>query len=247
MSHLFYEGSVYHKRFIPKKHEFTYPFFMLDVDMSDFQNLKNRFFSLNGLGLFAFNAKDHFGNSKDFEANIAQLLKTFEIGTPASMRFITLPRMFNYVFNPISALILFDERKIPTQMLVEVHNYNGGRVVYPVTLEASNGGKYRGQVIKDMYVSPFLKRDGIYNFTLSYSDEQLNIGIMLYEDKKKTLIASLQSKSLAFNSKNTLAIFFRHLFLTFRVVTRTLWQSFRLYLKGLKFNSVTAQDQIRRY
>ncbi|CAA6802283.1 MAG: DUF1365 domain-containing protein [uncultured Sulfurovum sp.] len=239
MSHLFYEGTVYHKRFIPKKHDFTYPFFLLDINVEQLSSLKNRFFS--------FKTKDHFGSSKDFKENAKELIKKFDFPTPSSMRFLTLPRMFNYVFNPISILVLFNTNQKPTQMLVEVHNYNGGRIVYPVVLETRNGTQYKGSVEKDMYVSPFLKRDGRYDFVLNYTHEHLNISITLYEEEHKTLIASLQSKALAYTSKNRSALFFRHLFLTFRVVTRTLWQSLKLYAKGLKFNSVSAQDQIRKY
>ncbi len=51
------------------------------------------------------------------------------------MRFLTLPRVLNFVFNPISVLVLFDEESNPRHILAEVHNYNGGRVVYCVKLE----------------------------------------------------------------------------------------------------------------
>lgn len=239
MSHMLYEGEVYHKRFIPKVHEFTYPFFLLDIDMSDFKNLRSKFFS--------FNAKDHFGESDDFSQNVQELLEEFDIKDVQSMRFITLPRMFNYVFNPISILVLFDAQKIPMQMLVEVHNYNGGRIVYPVKLEHDAQTQYSGSVFKDMYVSPFLKRDGLYKFVVDYTSAHLNLSVTLYEENQKTLIAALKTTAREYTEQNVRAIFFRHIFLTFRVVTRTLWQTFRLYLKGLTLNSVTAQDQIRRY
>lgn len=239
MSHLLYEGEIYHKRFIPKVHEFTYPFYLLDIDMKKLESLKSK--------LLSFSAKDHFGDSESFQENVDELLKKFNIEEPAFMRFITLPRMFKYVFNPISILVLFDKEKIPVQMLVEVHNYNGGRVVYPVRLEHQNATKYSGRVLKDMYVSPFLKRDGLYKFVVDYTKEHLNISITLLEDNQKTLIASLSTHSKEYTKENIRNIFFRHIFLTFRVVTRTLWQSLRLYLKGIKFNDVTTQDQIRRY
>lgn len=239
MSHLLYEGEVYHKRFSPKIHEFTYPFFLLDMDMQDFSALKSRFFS--------FSSKDHFGESADFKENIKEILKKFEIKTPTSMRFITLPRMFNYVFNPISILVLFDEVQKPTQMLVEVHNYNGGRVVYPVMLAHQGNTKYMGKVAKDMYVSPFLKREGLYEFIIDYTQEHLNISIILYEENEKILLAALKTKALQYTPQNVKKIFFRHLFLTFKVVTRTLFQTLKLYRKGLAFNDVTAPDQIRRY
>ena len=247
MSHLFYEGVIYHKRFAPKTHEFTYPFFLLDIDVNSVQSLKNRLFSFDGFNLFSFSPKNHFGASKDFLKNIEELLASFDVQATKKMRFITLPRVFNYVFNPISILILFDDENRPTTMFVEVHNYNGGRVVYPVKLEVASSSTYTGSVFKDMYVSPFLKRDGLYKFTMARSEEKLSLSVVLYEENEKTLVASFNGKSLEFNAKNVMRLFCRHTFLTIWVVTRTLWQSLRLWLKGLKFNSVTVQDQIKRY
>ena len=241
MSHLLYEGEVYHKRFIPKVHEFTYPFYLLDIDLRDIASL--------GSKLLRFNPRDHFGESDDFAQNVDELLEKFDIKreSVASMRFLTLPRMFNFVFNPISILVLFDTSQVPTQMLVEVHNYNGGRIVYPVKLSHESGTKYSGSVFKDMYVSPFLKRDGLYKFVVDYTNEHLNLSITLYEENQKTLIASLKTSAQAYTKESARAIFFRHLFLTFRVVTRTLWQTLRLRLKGLAFTNPTPQDQTRRY
>ncbi len=246
MSHLFYEGEVYHKRFIPKTHEFTYPFFLLDIDVHNLQTLKNRLFSYDSFNLFSFSPKNHFGKSKDFLKNIEDLLATFDVQPTKKMRFITLPRIFNYVFNPISILILFDDENRPTTLLAEVHNYNGGRVVYPLKLEATSGSTYRGSVLKEMYVSPFLKRDGLYKFTMGLKDKKFSLSVILYQENEKTLIASFSGTAQEFNAKNVIRLFCRHTFLTFWVVTRTLWQSLRLWLKGLKFHSVTAQDQIMR-
>lgn len=247
MSHRFYEGEMYHKRLIPKVHEFTYPFFLLDIETRSFETLKTKYFSINGWNLFSFFTKDHFGVSNDFNQNISEIIKEFDLEIPAFTRFITLPRMFNFVFNPISILVLFNKEKVPKNMLVEVHNYNGGRVVYPVSLEHKSGTKYGGNVDKDMYVSPFLKRDGIYKFVVDYNEDHLNVSIALYEDKQKVLIAAFTSHSKEFSSKSILELFFHHIFLTFKVVTQTLWQSLKLYLKGIKFNSVTKQDTIRRH
>lgn len=50
------------------------------------------------------------------------------------MRFITL-KGFKLCFQSNYVLVLFDEENSPTHILAEVHNYNNGRVVYPVKLE----------------------------------------------------------------------------------------------------------------
>lgn len=245
MSHKFFEGLIYHKRISPKKHEFKYKFFMIDINAESVERLDNTYFSQNSFNLFSFFAKDHFGKSGDFKENIKTLLKQHDIKATSKIRFITLPRILGYVFNPISVLILFEKNR-PVNMIAEVHNYNGGRVIYPVKLESNDNKHYKGITTKDMYVSPFFNRDGRYEFDLTYTDNQFSIGINLFENDKKMLTSTFVGKSLVFNERTILSLFFRHTLLTFWVVTRTIWQSLKLKLKGLKWNSPIKQDQIRR-
>lgn len=247
MSHLFFEGKVYHKRYSPKVHEFTYPFYLLDIDLDNLENLKNKLFSLNGFNLFSFKSKDHFGKHKAFMHNVEDLLKEFDLAPSSKMRFITLPRVANFVFNPISLLLLFNEKNEPTDLLAEVHNYNGGRVIYPVKLENTQAKLLEGDCLKTMYVSPFLETKGAYQFVLRYEAKKLFIKIDLMDENKKKLTATFSGEAKAFNTQNTLKLFAKHSFITFWVVTRTLWQSFKLWRKGLTFYEPAANDKIRRY
>jgi DUF1365 family protein len=234
MSHSFFEGTVYHKRYTPKVHEFTYPFYLLDIDLSLFDKLKNKLFSLEGINLFSFKSKDHFGQSEDFIQNVEGLLQQFGVPSSENMHFVTLPRVVNFVFNPISALIRF-ENNIPTHLFAEVHNYNGGRVVYPVKLEPKKNNTYEGKVIKDMYVSPFLETKGEYHFLFRYEGEKMSLKVDLYEEGAKKLTAAFNGVSKPFKSMTVAKLFVRHSFLTFWVVTRTLWQTLKLWRKGLKW------------
>lgn len=246
VSHRWLDGEVYHKRFAPKEHEFLYDYCMVDIDVSQLSSLKNSLFSYAKRNLFSFNPKDHFGKDESFLRNIDQLLKDFSLKDEYEMRFLTLPRILGFVFNPISALVLAKEGKLK-YMLVEVHNYNGGRIVYPVRLEEIASSCYEGRIEKDMYVSPFFKREGEYRFVLLYTQTQMQVSVTLYEEGKKMLIAKLKTKVLPFDTKNSLKIFCSHTLLTFFVVSRTLWQSLRLYIKGLVFYKPELKDQIRRY
>ena len=246
MKHMFFEGSVYHKRFHPHTHEFTYPFYLLDININAMNSLKNGLFSLGGLNIFSFKAKDHFGSNKDFTHNVKELLEKFDLQATQEMRFITLPRVFNFVFNPISVVVLLKD-DAPTHLLAEVHNYNGGNIVYPVELETIKEGVYKGSVEKDMHVSPFLERTGIYKFNLEYSCEQMNLGVTLYENGEKKLIANFTGKALPFSVSSIIHLLSRQTFLTFGVVTRTLWQSFKLWRKGLSWYTPIKLDQTRRY
>lgn len=246
MSHSFFEGKVYHKRYTPKVHEFTYPFYLLDIDLSLLDRLKNRLFSLGGFNLFSFKSKDHFGQHEDFMQNVDELLEEFGLYTSKNMHFITLPRVANFVFNPISILILF-EKDVPTHLFAEVHNYNGGRIVYPVKLETKDGTGYEGKALKDMHVSPFLENKGEYRFFFRHEGEQMSIKVDLYEEGEKKLTAAFSGVAKPFKSMTIAKLFVRHSFLTVWVVTRTLWQTFKLWRKGLTFYAPTPADQIRRY
>ncbi len=246
MSHTFLNGSVYHKRYGPKVHEFTYPFYLLNIDLSRLESLKNLFFSQKRFNLFSFKSKDHFGKSDDFMSNVNTLLTRFELQPSKEMRFITLPRIFNFVFNPISLLVLYEE-KVPTHLLAEVHNYNGGRIVYKVKLSQKSEGIYEGETDKDMYVSPFLEREGHYVFTLKVSQTSLALSVDLYEHDQKKLTAAFEGTVIPFSLKSITKLMFQHSFLTLWVVTRTLWQTLRLKLKGLKWYQPTPIDQQRRY
>lgn len=246
MSHTFFEGTVYHKRYTPKVHEFTYPFYLLDIDLSLLDRLKNRLFSLEGINLFSFRSKDHFGQGDDFMQNVEELLEKFGLNCSENMHFITLPRVVNFVFNPISILVLFENGN-PTHLFAEVHNYNGGRVVYPVKLDPKNNHTYEGKVIKEMYVSPFLETKGEYRFFFRQEGEQMSLKVDLYEEGAKKLTAAFSGVAKPFKSMTVAKLFLRHSFLTFWVVTRTLWQTFQLWRKGLTWYSPAPSDQIRRY
>lgn len=246
MSHKFFEGTIYHKRFLPKEHSFKYNFFMLDIDLRNFDSLKNRFFSKNKFNLFSFKSIDHFGKSTNFLTNIDEILKEFNIKKSSKIHFITLPRIMNFVFNPISILITYENNK-PKNLLAEVHNYNGGRVVYPIELSNYKDNKYKGKIKKDMYVSPFFGREGDYEFLFEYDENTILLKIDLFENNKKMLTAFFDGKSSEFSSKNVLKLFFKYSFLTFFVVLRTIIQSIKLYKLGLTWNKVTKIDQVRRY
>lgn len=246
MSHVFFEGKVYHKRYTPKEHAFTYPFYLLDIDLTMLDSLQNRLFSLEGINLFSFKSKDHFGQSNDFLQNVDELLESFGLSSTKNMHFITLPRVANFVFNPISLLILFED-DTPAFLFAEVHNYNGGRVVYPVKLTANGADTYEGEAAKDMYVSPFLETKGEYHFSLIYAKDQLSLKVDLFEEGEKKLTAAFTGRAKPFESRSVLSLFMKHSFLTMWVVTRTLWQTFKLWRKGLTWYSPTPLDQVRRY
>lgn len=220
---------------------------MVDIDVNDLESLeRNSLFAYNGFNLFSFNGKDHFGTQTGFRDNVLDLLEQFGLEPSAQMRFVTLPRIAGFVFNPISLLLLCDPAMKPQHLLAEVHNYNGGRTVYHVAFEHGSA-RLRGKVRKDMYVSPFFDREGDYAFTLAYDAERLTLTIRLDEQESHCLDATLTLTTVPFRTEAAMGLFFRHTLLGVWVVTRTLWQSLKLWHKGVRWHTPHRADQLRRY
>ncbi len=247
MNHRYLTGKVYHRRFLPKKHFFQYQFFMIDIDLKHFSSLKSRFFGINTKNIFSFQTKDHFGKSPIFLENVKDLLEKLELKFYDDMRFITLPRIFHFVFNPISLLLALDHLQKPVYLVAEVHNYNGGRVLYPVMLQHQKNDLYKGIIPKSMYVSPFFDHSGNYQFLVRYNQSGLNCQVSLFHDQQKMLDAVFNGQSLPFGCKNTLKLFSQYTFTTFLIVIRTVWQTVLLKMKGLRWYSPLESDQKKQY
>lgn len=247
MSHRFYEGEIFHKRYSPKVHQFTYDYFFLDINLNEIETLHNRAFSVNSLNFMSFYSKDHFGNSGSIVHNAQKVISDLGWEKPHELRFITLPRMANFVFNPISMLLLLDSQKNVTHAIAEVHNYNGGRVLYPMALEMDNKGRYTGNCPKTMYVSPFMGYEGEYHFAIDYTEKHFGLIVELYVDNRPLLLAHFSGGAKPFTTASIRSLLCAHTFLTFFVVTRTLWQTFRLKLKGgLTWYSPRTGDQTHK-
>lgn len=245
MSHRFYEGEIYHKRFFPKEHAFTYDYFFLDINADEISTLKNKLFGVNGLGIMSFYSQDHFGQSSDFLLNAQELIDALDWGEYSELRFLTLPRIFNFVFNPISVLLLLNERAIPTHCVAEVHNYNGGRVLYPMVLIQTNT-HFSAECPKSMYVSPFMGYEGRYKFEIDYTPEHFGLRIDLISEEKRMLVAHFSGAAREYSAATIRSLLCGHTFLSLFVVTRTLYQSLRLKLKGLSFYPPRPQDQLKK-
>jgi DUF1365 family protein len=79
------------------------------------------------------------------------------------------------------------------------------------------------------------------------SEKTINLSVTLYEEGEKKLIAAFNGKSLPFSVSSIIHLLSRQTFLTFGVVTRTLWQTFKLWRQGLRWYTPIKLDQTRRY
>ena len=121
-----YNGTVIHKRYKPKEHFFKYSVFSLLLDLSELEILsdKIRFFSINRFNLISFFEKDH-GNRDDTSLVgwVKKNLEQNQINTEnIKIKLLCYPRIFGYVFNPLSIFSVYNQNDTLVSILYEVKN-----------------------------------------------------------------------------------------------------------------------------
>ena len=109
-----YTGTVIHKRFKPKIHSFNYKVFSLLIDLSelDLMHQKLKLFSYNKFNIVSFFSKDHGPRDGSSLKNwVLDNLKKNDIETnDIQIKLLSYPRIFGYVFNPLSVFYIYDKK-----------------------------------------------------------------------------------------------------------------------------------------
>ena len=162
-----YTGTVIHKRFKPKIHSFNYKVFSLLIDLTELELLEKnlKFFSYNKFNIISFYNKDHGprdGSSlKDW---VIDNLKRNNIETSdIRIKLLCYPRIFGYVFNPLSVFYIYDKNLNLISILYEVKNTFGEQHTY-IFKSDKNTNLIQHVCKKKFHVSPFIEMDCVYFF-----------------------------------------------------------------------------------
>ncbi len=147
MTSSIYNGTVIHKRFKPKKHYFKYSVFSLLIDLSDLNSLNKNisFFSYNRFNLISFFDKDH--GQRDGSSLTEWVKKNLEENNIFSkdirIKLLCYPRIFGYVFNPLSVFFVYDHNENLISILYEVKNTFGEQHTYIFRVEKNIIDQYQ--------------------------------------------------------------------------------------------------------
>ena len=167
MNTALYTGLVTHERLRPARHRLSYRVFMGLFDLDELPKLKRWSFGHNRVALVSFHDKDHGdGSGRPLRPQIEQKLREANISHDGGpIRVLCMPRILNYVFNPLSVFFCYacDGRLVAT--VHQVNNTFGERHFY--TLPAhEHVGRIEQTCDKTFRVSPFLELDMRYRFSL---------------------------------------------------------------------------------
>ena len=161
-------GRVFHKRFRPIEHAFSYAVFFLRVPLSQLDHIGNRWFSRNRFNLLSFFDRDYGPrDGSSLDVWMRALLKREGIRVvDGDIVLQSFPRLLGYVFNPISVWYCLDREGQLRAALCEVNNTFGERHNYLVVHDdqrAIHPGDWL-TARKVFHVSPFCAVKGHYRF-----------------------------------------------------------------------------------
>lgn len=234
-------GHVTHKRLAPRVNAFRYQIYYLLLPLSKIgKEIETGLLTYNRFGLLSFYDKDHGNrdgsNLNDWAKDILHQNNRNDID--GEIILITMPRIFGYVFNPVSFYLCHDKRANLKAVICEVNNTFGETHSYlcaPSDKSIINEDDWlHGQ--KLFHVSPFIERQGHYNFRFAVSGNTKGIWINL-DDEKGTplLLTSVTGKEESLSKKSVQKAFWNYPLMTFKAIFLIHWQAVKLLFKGTRY------------
>lgn len=239
-------ARVLHARTRPVTHRFTYPVFCLRLRIDQAARYDGRaswLFGVNRRRPVAFHYADH--GARDGGDPMAWLQSRLDMaGVDIDVGAVWLqcfPRLFGYVFNPVSFWHVHDTDGNLRVLVAEVNNTFGERHQY--VLRAPDGGAIQdGQPLqsdKAFHVSPFCEVTGIYRFRIGSGNGARSAIIDYYDDPgeaRPLLHTSIRGDSVPMSTAGLARAVAAMPFMTLGVVWRIHWQALRLYLRKVRFH-----------
>ncbi len=144
------------------------------------------------------------------------------------------PRIFGYVFNPLSIFFIYDFDEKLISILYEVKNTFGEQHTYIFKVK-DNANFFQHNCSKKFHVSPFIEMNCDYFFKILKPGEKMSVIIDQYQTNEKILYASQDGKRVEFNSKELLKSYLKHPLMTFKIISAIHFEAFKLWSKGIRF------------
>ena len=232
----FYVGKVAHHRGEPF-HGFDYRvcYAWIDLDEIDEFCASSSLISRERMNLFSFYREDYLPGEGSLLEKV-RIIVSEKTGVPYSGKVFALTtlRQMGVSMNPISLFYCYPEAEGAVgYVVVEVHNTPWGeRHVYVLTWHQSASSVVHP---KELHVSPFMPMTLDYEFDLPAPDQEIVVGINVFNSGKPKFSASLDLQVLPLTSTMVSKILFAYGWQPLMTAARIYYQAFRLWLKKARF------------
>jgi uncharacterized protein len=232
-----YLGDVVHVRTRPKAHRLRYSVFTLLADLDELPALARglRLLGVNRAGVLSFHEADHgAGTPGGLKAWAEATLQRHGIDAGGGpIRLLCYPRVFGYVFNPLSVYFCCGADEALRAIIYEVNNTHGERHCYVAPVAA--GADVRQEAAKRMYVSPFIEMGCRYAFRLHPPDERVTVSVSTHDAAGLLLTAVFSGARRTLTDGALALMLVAYPLMTLKVIAAIHWQALKLWAKGVPY------------
>lgn len=233
-------GAVMHERHVQAHNRFIYPTAFLRLPLSRLATLRAPLLGIERASVFSFRNRDHGArDGSPLLPWIHALLRAQGLAEICDGEIVlqTMPRIFGFVFNPVSFWFCHDRAGALRVVLAEVSNTFGERhnylVHHPDQRPIVPGDELRAS--KCFHVSPFFPVRGEYRFRFEQRGAVHAVSIDLWDGGELQLSTRLSGRAQALDGGAMRKWLARQPFMTLGVVARIHWQALRLALRRVSF------------
>lgn len=233
-------GAVFHERRVPAQNRFAYPVAFLRLPLSQWDSLAVPLLGVDRPQVFSVRSADHGPRTgAPLLPWLRGLLQEQGLATLADGEVVlqTMPRMFGFVFNPVSFWFCHDRAGALRLVLAEVNNTFGEQHNYlihhadlrPIRL----GDELRAR--KVFHVSPFFPVAGEYRFRFHAEGAVPTVAIDYWDDGECRLRTAIGGRARPLDGRAMLHWLAQYPLMSLGVVARIHWQALRLWRMRVRF------------
>ena len=154
----------------------------------------------------------------------------------ARIRFMAIPRVLGYAFNPIAFYLCFDHEGKLGAIIHQVKNTFGDQTAYVLPV-ADPTGVIKQQAAKRMHVSPFFDMQGGYRFSFTNpNSDDFRITIRYGANDAPRMTATMRLKAQKLSDSTLLRLLLAMPLMPMKVFAAIHWEAIRLKLRGARYH-----------
>lgn len=238
MQNAIFEGIISHRRFKPISHTFSYPIFMvcINLDESDTFFSQSRFWSKEKFNWASFRRTDYLNPSVPNlkEAVQKEIKVQLDESFDGKVYLLTHFRYLGLCFNPVSFYFCYRDESLE-YIIAEVNNTPWNQRHSYVLKCSQESTIQEFNFKKRFHVSPFNPMDMEYQWRFDTTDSHIKINMQNLKSDSKHFQADMLLQEHEASKKNLNSILLRYPAVTLKTVAAIYWQALKLKLKGAIF------------
>jgi len=230
-----YEGTIRHRRFAVRSHEFRHRLALLYVDLAELESLLGGRFASSRPGLVRFRRGDYLGDpavplADAVRAHVERRTGRLPLGP---VRLLTQLRTFGHCFNPVSFYYCFGPAERLEAVVAEVTSTPWGERHAYVLERTDDGAVLAASHEKRLHVSPFMAMDQTYRWRVAEPGPTLSVHIESRESELRAFDATLSMTRAPLTRRSLARLTVRYPAATLRVLGLIYGHALALKLKGV--------------